>query len=387
MLLRSITLKNLLSFKDATLELRPLNVLIGANGSGKSNLIDAIGLLQGAPRNLASAMQRGDGVQGWLRKTETPPEFAGIQCEVDVGGEPVSQLRYTLHFTESNYALLIIRESLSRESGSGPPAVFDRSRNRYLVGSAVDWGDFHDDHLPIEPTASVLGYGGIPGPEFAPARSLARRFTAIRIYREFSTAPSSRIRRGSPTDAINDFLAEDGSNLALVLSRLNLETGLGEINRRLHRFFGLAQEVLISVHGGVAQTYVREQGVPAPFPANRLSAGTLRFLCLLTVLLHPEPPDLICIEEPEIGLHPDGIQLLGEALVEASSRTQLVVTTHSAELVDALTAQPESVVVCERDFDGSTQFQRQSREKLAEWLEHYTLGDLWKKGEIGGNRW
>jgi predicted ATPase len=387
MLLRSITLKNLLSFKDATLELRPLNVLIGANGSGKSNLIDAISLLQGAPRNLASAMQRGDGVQGWLRKAEPPPEFAGIECEMDVGGEPVSRLRYTLHFTESNYALLIVRESLSRESGSGPPVVFDRTRNKYLVGGAVDSGDLHDDHLPIEPTASVLGYGGIPDPEFAPARSLARRFTAIRVYREFSTITQSRIRRGSTPDAINDFLVEDGSNLALMLSRLNLETGLGEINRRLHRFFELAQEVLISVHGGVAQTYVREQGVPAPFPANRLSAGTLRFLCLLTVLLHPKPPDLICIEEPEIGLHPDAIQILGEVLVEASERTQLIVTTHSEALVDALSPAPESVVICDRDFDGSTQFQRLSREKLDAWLEHYTLGDLWKKGEIGGNRW
>ncbi len=385
MLLRSITLKDLLSFKDTTLELQPLNVLIGPNGSGKSNLIDAISLLQGAPRNLASAMQRGDRVQDWLRLVDPPPDYAGIECEV-VADSPDQALRYTLHFAERDYALLIVKETLIRGSAAEPRFVFNRSRNRFLIGGAVDWGDYHDDHLQIDPTLSMLGLTATD-PEFGPARSMARSFSAIRIYREFSTIPHSRIRRGASPNEMNDFLSEDGSNLAMVLSRLNLEMGLGEINECLRRFNEVAQAVVPTVHGGVAQIYVREQWIPSPVPATRQSDGTLKFLCLLAILLHPKPPELICIEEPEIGLHPDALQVLGEVMVEASARTQLIITTHSADLVDALTAQPESVVVCERDFDGSTEFKRLSREKLAEWLEHYTLGDLWKKGEIGGNRW
>jgi predicted ATPase len=385
MLLRSITLKNLLSFKDTTLELRPLNVLIGPNGSGKSNLIEAISLLQGAPRNLASAMQRGDRVQDWLRLVDPPPDFAGIECEV-VTDSPDEALRYTLQFAERDYAPLIVTETLVRGSIVEPQFVFSRKRNKFLIGSAVDWGDLHDDHLQIDPTLSMLGLTSAD-PEFGPALSIARRLSAIRIYREFSTIPHSRIRRGASPNEMNDFLSEDGSNLAMVLSRLNLETGLGEINGCLRRFNEVAQEVVPTVHGGVAQIYVREQWIPSPVPATRLSDGTLKFLCLLAILLHPKPPDLICIEEPEIGLHPDAIQVLGKVLVDASERTQLIVTTHSEALVDALSSAPESVVVCERDFDGSTQFKRLSREKLDAWLEHYTLGDLWKKGEIGGNRW
>lgn len=79
--------------------------------------------------------------------------------------------------------------------------------------------------------------------------------------------------------------------------------------------------------------------------------------------------------------------MVAELLVEASTRTQLIVTTHSPALVDALSSQPESVVVCERDFDGFTQLKRLKSADLDEWLERYSLGQLWQKGEIGGNRW
>jgi len=119
----------------------------------------------------------------------------------------------------------------------------------------------------------------------------------------------------------------------------------------------------------------------------RMSDGTLKFLCLLAALFDPKPPPLICIEEPELGLHPDALQLVTEALVEASESVQLIITTHSDALVDALSDRPESVLVCERDFDNSTQFRRLDTDRLREWLEHYTLGQLWRKGEIGGGRW
>ena len=120
--------------------------------------------------------------------------------------------------------------------------------------------------------------------------------------------------------------------------------------------------------------------------ATRLSDGTLRFLFLLTILLDPAPPGLIVIEEPELGLHPDLIPKIAELLVSASKRTQLIVTTHSRVLIDALGEDPESVVVCEK-HDGQTTFERLDGERMKEWLEKYSLGDLWSKGEIGGNRW
>ena len=123
-----------------------------------------------------------------------------------------------------------------------------------------------------------------------------------------------------------------------------------------------------------------------PVPATRLSDGSLRYLCLLVVLCHPEPPPVICIEEPEIGLHPDIIPEVAKLLVEASSRSQIFVTTHSDVLVDALTDTPEAVVVCEKR-DGATELQRLDAKDLKHWLDDYRLGEIWSRGVIGGNRW
>jgi predicted ATPase len=133
------------------------------------------------------------------------------------------------------------------------------------------------------------------------------------------------------------------------------------------------------------QLFLEEKG-GRQIPATRLSDGTLRYLCLLAILLHPEPPPIVAIEEPELGLHPDVIPHVAELLVKASARTQLFVTTHSRMLVDALGDDPESVIVCSKE-NGESRMERLDAEHLREWLGHYSLGDLWSKGEIGGNRW
>ena len=117
-----------------------------------------------------------------------------------------------------------------------------------------------------------------------------------------------------------------------------------------------------------------------------MSDGTLRYLCLLAILCHPNPPPLVCLEEPELGLHPDILPKLADLLREASERCQLIVTTHSDTLVDALTDTPESVVICEKE-SGQTRMKRLDKEELSHWLEKYRLGELWSSGEIGGNRW
>jgi predicted ATPase len=109
-------------------------------------------------------------------------------------------------------------------------------------------------------------------------------------------------------------------------------------------------------------------------------------MSLLAILCHPAPPPVIGIEEPELGLHPDIIPTVAELLRKASERTQLFVTTHSDALVSALSDTPESILVCEATSDGTT-MKRLEAEPLREWLEKYSLGEIWRMGEIGGNRW
>ncbi len=163
-------------------------------------------------------------------------------------------------------------------------------------------------------------------------------------------------------------------------------TNLSKVQiERFNTFYGDdVEELNVRVYAGAVQIFVREKSMVQPLPATRLSDGTLHYLFLMALLLDPNPPLLLCLEEPEIGLHPDILPAVAEMLVEASQRTQLIVTTHSDALISALP--PEAVLVCERDASGS-RLRRLDPGKLKNWLKEYALGDLWRMGEIGGNRW
>ena len=160
---------------------------------------------------------------------------------------------------------------------------------------------------------------------------------------------------------------------------------------RLKSFYPLVEDFSTTVTGGTVQIFFHEKGLRQTVPATRLSDGSLRYLCLLAVLCHPDPAPVICIEEPEMGLHPDVIPEVADLLIKASLRSQIFVTTHSDILIDALTDTPESVIVCEKSEEG-TQLRRLEAAELEAWLEEYRvgeyrLGELWTQGHIGGNRW
>jgi predicted ATPase len=115
--------------------------------------------------------------------------------------------------------------------------------------------------------------------------------------------------------------------------------------------------------------------------ANFLSDGTLKFLCLVTILKTPDPPPLICIDEPELGLHPDWVEIVAELMQSAAARTQLIVATHSPQIVAKL--DPEQVIVTEKE-NAETHLRRLERRELEKWLNEFNLSDLWLAGEFGG---
>jgi predicted ATPase len=214
---------------------------------------------------------------------------------------------------------------------------------------------------------------------------MARQFEEIKFYREWNLGRNTAPRKPQSSGLPAKYLEENARNLGMVIndmvSRLQMRPLLVDY---LQRFYAPITDIATLVHGGTVQLFLHEEGLNVPIPATRLSDGTLRYLCLLAVLLHPEPPPLICIEEPELGLHPDILPTIAELLIDATQRTQLIVTTHSDQLVGCLSDIPEAVVVCERD-EGGTKLSRLDPEKLAKWLEDYTLDQLWSMGEIGGN--
>jgi len=236
----------------------------------------------------------------------------------------------------------------------------------------------------VDPEKSILAQRRDPDiyPEIT---RLAETLASIRIYRDWSFGRYTPPRLPQPADLPNQWLEENGRNLGLVLNRLkrNSETK----NRLLAMFKAIYEEARdfdVMIEGGTVQIFVQEERFNVP--ATRLSDGTLRYLCLLAILYDPAPPPLICIDEPELGLHPDLINHIAEALQFASERTQLIVTTHSAALVDSFTEDPGAILVCEKS-DGCSGVRRLDAQQLKPWLEKYRLGALWTSGEIGGMRW
>ena len=376
MFIKSLKLKGILSFRDTELKLERLNVLIGPNGSGKSNLIEVIGLLRVLPqlKGLRELTSQGAGVVEWLWAGETAADRVALIQSVfePPGGRAVLQYEVGLAANDSNVA--IVDERLHPEGGGlGAKGTFDRSEALYST-PAASWLTqlhLHRDQTDFASTAGPL------------AESLER----TRIYRELGLGPSMASKRVQPTDQPDDFLQEDGSNLAVILNRMELDGSLAKVQKYLQRFLEPFQGSSIQLHPKGAHLAIKERGLRRFTHSKRLSDGTIRYLCLLAILCHPNPPPLICIEEPEIGLHPDILHDVAGLLLEAAERTQLIVTTHSDILINALSGDPEAVVVCERDFDAGTTFRRLSQDKLDTWLEDFKLGEIWRSGEIGGVRW
>ena len=393
MFIEHIKLKNLLSFGPDTeaLELRPLNVLIGPNGSGKSNLIEAIGLLKATPKDLAAPIREGGGIRDWLWRGDLSALTAHI--EVLLNNPKRSALRYSLGFAERGQLFELTEELLENKETYSPeekPFIYyelmgDKALLNYSGESYKSDETRHPlilEHIKLQ--QSIFAQRKDPD-QYPELTWLGETFDRMRLYRESSFGRRTPPRQPQPADLPNDFLLEDGRNLGLVLNRLMREPGVkNQILETMRQLYEGVIDLHISIEGGTVQVFVQEENIIVP--ATRLSDGTLRFLCLLSILCHPNPPPLVCIEEPELGLHPDVLPVLGDLLREASQKCQLIVTTHSDMLVDTLTDTPESVVVCEK-HEGQTEMHRLDKTDLAEWLKRYSLGDLWTRGDLGGNRW
>jgi predicted ATPase len=386
--IHTIKLENFLSYGAATqaIELGSLNVIIGPNGSGKSNLLEALELLRNAPDQFLKPISDGGGVSDWLWKGgETKPEAA---LEVVLSYPPGPQnLRYRLAFTETQQRFELTDERIEREKpdtakkknpyfyyhfSQGRPTLNVKDQSRYLQREDIDLDK------------SILAQRRDPE-QYPEITYLAKNFPKISLYREWSFGRYTIPRVPQKADLANDFLSPDGRNLGLVLNRLQRDL---PVKKRLLAALSVLYEGIVDyyvqIEGGTVQVFLQEEN--CTIPATRLSDGTLRYLCLLAILCHPNPPAVICIEEPELGLHPDVLPTLAELLKEAALRTQLIITTHSDGLVDAMSDRPEAVLVAEKGPDGTT-LTRLDPQQLAPWLEKYRLGQLWTRGEIGGTRW
>ena len=385
MFLRELSSSDFLSFGagGTWLEFRPLTVIIGPNGSGKSNLIEAIDLLRSLPKDLATFARRSGGIQDLLHNgdPQATPRFKATFSLRSHG----SDLVYILKLGSVQQRLEVLDERLESSrpiAGHAKNSLyfgFENGRPMLTVGKKERRLQRED----ILPDQSIMAQRKDPE-SYPELTQLGEQLASIRIYRNWTFGRAAPARQPQQADLPSDSLLEDFSNLALVLNRLKLNVKVKDnLLKEIYRFSGRFHDLTVSVSANQVQLFLQDSDWSVP--AHRLSDGTVRYLCLLSILLHPDPPPLICIEEPELGMHPDTIAHLGKLLKEASTRTQLVVTTHSDILIDALSDTPESVVVSEIR-DGKTFFWRLEPDKLQEWLKEKGLGQVWLSGEIGGTR-
>jgi len=384
--IKSLHIQNLLSFGEESpgIELGDLNVLIGPNGSGKSNLIEIIGLLRSTPKDFAAEVGDSGGISELLWKGKPKATTATIEVIASPAGVNRT-IRYRLAFTKAGALLKIVDERIENEK---PDAGHDKSYLYFDYNGGRPVLNVADQqrHLrreEVNPQQSILSQRQDPD-QYPEVTYLGRFFGSFRLYRNWDFGPDSGVRDLYGSELKTDFLEEDISNLGLMLNRLRSESK-ADFLKYLKMFYEGAEDIFTKIVGGLVDLRLEEEG-GISIPASRLSDGTLRWLSLLTILLHPDPPPLVCIEEPELGLHPDVIRPLAKLLLSASERMQLVVTTHSDALVDELSETAKSVIVCEK-HDGSSVLKQLDSDQLSDWLKRYKLGQLWRTGEIGRNRW
>jgi predicted ATPase len=348
------------SIKQCNLELGSLNVLIGPNGAGKSNFVSLFSLLGSIVNNqLATTVGKSGGASKILHH----------------GPKQTKNVLIHAYFGINQYQARLV------------PATSDT----FVFESETCL--IHDEAKFISPLVKKLGAGGResslsdaakdPSPNvYSHCRDAMLNW---RVFHFHDTSSTAGVKQNQPIGD-NRFLRSDASNLAPFLRRLR-SVELNSFNRLLDQIRLVAPffRDFVLEPDGMNESQMklewRHRSSDAYFDAHSLSDGTLRFICLATLLLQPKPPSVIVVDEPELGLHPFAITQLAEILRSVSSQTQLIVSTQSVSLLNQLDL--ENVIVTEQ-VNGESTFHRPSLESLERWLEEYSVGELWEKNLLGG---
>jgi predicted ATPase len=357
-----IQIKGYKSIRDITIELKPLNILIGANGVGKSNFISFFRLLHNLyeQRLQNYAMQQGaNNLLHFGRKT-TESIYGKLFFKDSPDSVDSNSYYFEVTPTEDD-SLFIERE------GSGYLAKWEDDTKNYFYN--IDRKESH-----IKDSATYRD------------RYLRYYFQSFKIYHFHDTSPSAPLRSSCQIDD-NIILKENGSNLPAFLYLLQ---------ERYSKHFKRIEKVIKSVVPFFERFELKPDRLNPEriklewleinhpenyFNANHFSDGTLRFIALCTLLMQPNLPKTILIDEPELGLHPVAIKKLAGIIRKASAKTQIIISTQSVTLVDNFT--PEDILTVDREGN-QTILSRLDGEGLTEWLDDYSLGDLWNKNVIKG---
>jgi predicted ATPase len=373
------------SLKHVTWEPGPLNVIIGPNGAGKSNLLRFLQFIRAAAEGkLAKSVQSmggfrallWDGTAPRLRFKLTGPNVKAGPEEYSLEVMLVGETAY--HITSellANYA------AVRAGTGQHPTKLVERSLRRAEVyseknGHVTVYGVPEDEVF-----LSTLG-GPVSPSKWLP--SFIDYLRSLAVYHDVAVDQGAPMRRPAVA-SLDDTVDPGGQNLIAVLHTLYATDPEFErhVDLAMSSAFGPDYEKLVFPPAADqhVQLRVRWKTLRRPQSTADLSDGTLRFLFLLAVLASPKPPPLIAIDEPETGLHPSMLPIVAELAVDASRRTQVILTTHSPEFLHAFRETKPAVTVAQW-MEGETRLRRLEGESLDYWLSKYSLGELFKLGEL-----
>lgn len=350
-MIRDVSISGHTSFQDMEITLAPLTVLVGANGSGKSNFVRALELLgRIVDGDLQLFTELSGGANALLRQSNARGEMRlGVRT---------ARMEYTAMLAQTGDDRLIF----SDEQVKGLDGQIRRPEARSGFRESAIFGDADNVDETTEFWSPLSG---------------------CRVFHFSDTGSAAPVKAPGPT-ADNLSLRVDARNLAAFLLRVR------DSDKRTYRRIVAAVQMVapyfrdfVLVPEGRDQIRLRwrQAGVDTVFSAYQMSDGTLRFICLATVLLQPDPPRMLVLDEPELGLHPFAILQVAEMIRAASVNSQVVVATQSVTLVDQMSL--EDIVVVDRE-NGASVLTRPDPARLSAWLDEYSLGELWQKNLIGG---
>lgn len=342
--LDNITIRGFKSIKAIEqLKLNPINVLIGANGSGKSNFLEVFSLVR-------------DTVDGRLRQFVA--RAGGAERVLHFGSRTTGDINIVVTFDDGNWYRLTLEPM-----------------------------DFEDRLALVEQASKPMS---LPGPYSDNTPAFLRDFINVDPWVAYHFHDTSQVSPMKKTADLHDnrFLRPDGSNLAafLYLLRSRHSFSYEQIKRTVRLVAPFFEDFKLDPQALNPDTILLEwqhKGSDAYFNAASFSDGTLRFIALATVLLQPQTlkPSVILLDEPELGLHPYAVTMLAAMAKKAAVYGQVIMATQSPTLLDHF--EPEDVIVANR-VNGEARFERLDPERLAVWLEDYSLGQLWEMNELGG---
>ncbi len=374
------------SLKNVSWKPGDLNVVIGQNGTGKSNLLSLLGLIADSAEGRLSKTIRASGGMSSIAWDGVAPQIAFRLHTITENEVTPAEDCYEVEIAaQRDLGLYYIQREFFTHKIVNPENA--EAETIKIIDINNSQGFYYNDKIRIKGDETALSQLGRkysnPSEKWVDSE-FREQLLQIRSYQDLDVRRNSQIRQAPITR--HDVLVEaDGQNLVAVLNTLCSEDRefRDTINTGMRAAFGDVYEELVFSPAADqrVQPRVRWKTLKRAIPFADLSDGTLRFLFLLTVLTAPNPPKLIAIDEPETGLHPSMLPIIAEYAVEASRRTQVVFTTHSPQFLDAFTdTKPTTTVV--RWENGETSLHALDEEELDNWLREYSLGTLFRQGDL-----